>query len=113
MSISTLGSLSIGLYPPIDDQNEALERIKLPSVQIISESSTRQTGHFTFENTENSFNSAQHNLPEKTPADKMALIYTSGTTGYPKPAIHTYGANLWAACLGLMFKYTLTLDLAH
>ena len=35
----------------------------------------------------------------------MALIYTSGTTGYPKPAIYTHGANLWAGGLGIMMKW--------
>ena len=35
----------------------------------------------------------------------MALIYTSGTTGYPKPAIYSYGANLWAGCLGIMLDW--------
>ena len=44
-------------------------------------------------------------IDRRLPSDKMALIYTSGTTGYPKPAIYSYGANLWAGSLGIMLDW--------
>ena len=33
------------------------------------------------------------------------MTLNPGTTGYPKPAIYTHGANLWAGGLGIMMKW--------
>ena len=89
----------------VESQNEAVSSINLPDIPIITESANALPGSFSFNGDESSFSDAQHEISRKTPADKMALIYTSGTTGYPKPAIYTFGANLWASGLGLLLKW--------
>jgi len=88
-----------------DSQNEAVSSIKLSDIPVITELVSALPRSFSFNDAELSFSAAQHEISTKTPADKMALIYTSGTTGYPKPAIYTFGANLWASGLGLLLKW--------
>ena len=82
---------------------ENINRLNL-GIPVITENLNAPQDHHRMEN-ETSFEKSAIPIDRRLPSDKMALIYTSGTTGYPKPAIYSYGANLWAGSLGIMLQW--------
>ena len=82
---------------------ENIIRLNL-GIPVITENSDAPRDHHRMKN-EISFDKSAIPIDRRLPSDKMALIYTSGTTGYPKPAIYSYGANLWAGSLGIMLNW--------
>ena len=86
-----------------DDITESIVDLDL-GIPVLTENSLAPADHFRL-GEETSFEKNNFDLGRRLPSDKMALIYTSGTTGYPKPAIYSYGANLWAGCLGIMLDW--------
>lgn len=86
-----------------DSSSEAILDLGL-DVPVLSEHQHLANGHQTLAD-EGGYGVQTLPIESRLPTDKMALIYTSGTTGYPKPAVYSYGANLWASSLGIMLNW--------
>ena len=100
------GDIKVLHIDDADSSSEAILDLNL-SIPVLSEHNQLANGHRQLAE-ESQFSVDTLSIGKRLPTDKFALIYTSGTTGYPKPAVYSYGANLWASSLGLMLNWDKT-----